>query len=47
MEILLAVGLIVAAWIHGYVRGKRVNSTVNMSERDLRRALRDRRKGRG
>lgn len=42
MEILLAVGLIAAAWIHGYSRGKRRNSVVEMSARDLRRALKRR-----
>lgn len=41
MEILL-VGLIFAAWIHGYRRGRRASSVVEMSARDLRRALRQR-----
>lgn len=42
MEVVLVVVAIVAAWLHGYSRGKRRNSVVNMSERDLRRALRKR-----
>lgn len=42
MEVVLAVVLIVAAWIHGYSRGKRRNSVVEMSARDLRRELRRR-----
>ncbi len=44
MEILLVSVAIVGAWLHGYRRGKRVNSVVTMSTRDLRRALRERRK---
>lgn len=42
MEILLAVGLITAAWLHGYSRGKRRNQVVEMSARDLRRELKRR-----
>lgn len=40
MEVLLVVGAIAAAWVHGYRRGLRRNSVVEMSARDLRRALR-------
>ena len=42
MELLLVAGVILAAWLHGYSRGKRRNQVVEMSERDLRRALRRR-----
>lgn len=44
MEILLVAVAVVGAWILGYRRGRRVNSVVTMSTRDLRRALRERRK---
>lgn len=37
--VLVAVGLVVA-WVHGYRVGKRKHSIVEMSARDLRRALR-------
>jgi hypothetical protein len=39
---LLLVLFIPAAWLHGYVRGKRRNSVVEMSARDLRRELKRR-----
>jgi hypothetical protein len=42
VEIVLVVGVIVVAWLHGYRCGKRKNSVVEMSARDLRRALRQR-----
>lgn len=39
MEVVFVVLALAGAWVHGYVRGKRKNSVVTMSERDLRRAL--------
>ncbi len=39
MEVVLAVVLIAGAWLHGYSRGKRKHSIVEMSARDLRREL--------
>lgn len=43
MEILL-VGLIFVAWVHGYYRGRRNNTVVEMSASDLRRELKRRSK---
>lgn len=40
MEIVLITVAITGAWLHGYMRGRRRNSVVEMSARDLRRALR-------
>lgn len=42
MEILLVVAVIIGAWLHGYSRGKRKHSVVEMSARDLRRELKKR-----
>lgn len=42
MEILLVVAAVAGAWVHGYRAGKRRNSVVEMSARDLRRALKSR-----
>lgn len=42
MEILIVTALIVAAWVHGYRRGRRSSSVVEMSARDLRRELKRR-----
>lgn len=42
MEIVIVIALILGAWLHGYARGKRKHSIVEMSERDLRRALKRR-----
>lgn len=44
MEIVLVVLAVAGAWVLGYRRGRRVNSVVTMSTRDLRRALKERRK---
>lgn len=43
MEIVLVIVAIAGAWLHGYSRGKRRHSIVEMSERDLRRALKQKR----
>lgn len=42
MEILLVVCAVAGAWLHGYSRGKRKHSIVEMSARDLRRELKRR-----
>lgn len=39
MEIVLITVAIAGAWLHGYSRGRRRNSIVEMSARDLRREL--------
>lgn len=39
MEVLLVIVAIAGAWLHGYSRGKRKHSIVEMSARDLHRAL--------
>lgn len=39
MEVVLVILAVAGAWLHGYSRGKRKHSIVEMSERDLRRAL--------
>lgn len=44
MEILIVVVGGVVLWVHGYIRGRRSAGTVEMSERDLRRALRNARR---
>lgn len=42
MEIVLIVAVLAGAWLHGYSRGKRRHSVVEMSARDLRRELKRR-----
>ena len=42
MEIALVIVGLLAAYVAGYRRGRRVHSVTTMSERDLRRALKTR-----